>query len=271
MKSTLDIYDNIDINKYTKVIAFLKRKNDNYTPKKSKTLSIDNITQFFSTAEDDDYLMFKVVVIVALHGACRRCELLKLTVNDIQDTGTLLLITLNNTKNKTSRSFTVTADLNGYELCKKYMNLRPTNVNHNRFFLFYKQGQCTVQPVGTNILAKIPQKIALFLKLSGASEYTGHCLRRTSASLLANSGADILRLKRHGGWPSSGVAKGYIDDSVSNKLNNSKDIFKEALESTSSNKKCDKDIIKAGIFNEPLQSTTLPKNTCDEDIIKVDI
>lgn len=134
LKSTIRIYDNIDINKYTKVIAFLKRKNDNYTTKKSKTLSIENITDFFKTAQDDDYLMYKVVVIIALHGACRRCELCKLEVNDIQDTGKLLIVILNDTKNKKNRTFTVTDDLNGYDLCKKYINLRPKNLNHERFF-----------------------------------------------------------------------------------------------------------------------------------------
>jgi hypothetical protein len=35
---------------------------------------------------------------------------------------------------------------------------------------------------------------------------------------LADAGADITVLKRHGGWRSNTVAEGYIEDSVQNKL-----------------------------------------------------
>jgi hypothetical protein len=55
------------------------------------------------------------------------------------------------------------------------------------------------------------------LKLPSAKEYTGHCFRRTSASLLANAGADMSVIKRHGAWKSSNVAEGYVDDSLENK------------------------------------------------------
>lgn len=45
----------------------------------------------------------------------------------------------------------------------------------------------------------------------------GHSFRRTSASLLANAGADILTLKRHGGWKSNQIAESYIEDSLTYK------------------------------------------------------
>jgi integrase len=37
--------------------------------------------------------------------------------------------------------------------------------------------------------------------------YTGHCLRRSSATLLADSGGDITDLKRHRGWRSGTIAE----------------------------------------------------------------
>ena len=48
-------------------------------------------------------------------------------------------------------------------------------------------------------------------------EYTGHSFRRTSATLLADAGADLLTLKRHGGWRSSTAAEGYVQDSITSK------------------------------------------------------
>lgn len=66
--------------------------------------------------------------------------------------------------------------------------------------------------------------------------YTGHCYRRTSASLLADSGADILTLKRHGGWKSSTVAEGYVEDSITNKIKISKCILTGESSKTFSSK-----------------------------------
>lgn len=96
-----------------------------------------------------------------------------------------------------------------------------------------------MQPIGINTIAKIPQKIAEYLKLPDSKPYTGHCLRRTSATLLADSGADILQLKRHGGWRSNAVAEAYVDDSINNKIKTSKDIFKEIVpQNTSCDNNC---------------------------------
>jgi integrase len=76
-------------------------------------------------------------------------------------------------------------------------------------------------------MGAIPKKIAIYLGLPNASEYTGHCLRRSSASLLAEAGASMSMLKRHGGWRSTSVAEGYIESSLENKKMVSKKILGE--------------------------------------------
>ena len=48
-------------------------------------------------------------------------------------------------------------------------------------------------------------------------EYTGHSFRRTSATILAGSGANITEIKRLGGWKSTKVAEGYIEESTNYK------------------------------------------------------
>jgi hypothetical protein len=50
----------------------------------------------------------------------------------------------------------------------------------------------------------------LFLQLPDASSYTGHSMRRSSATLLANAGGDLMAIKRHGGWKSSNVAESNV-------------------------------------------------------------
>lgn len=225
LKSTIQINENMDISQYKKLLAFLKRQNDTYEAKKSQVLTMENVTMFLKEAPDDKFLLMKVVLIFGLNGACRRAELCSLTVKDIEDTGKILVITLHDTKTKKKRVFTVGSECNGYEIYHKYLRLRPKQVKHNRFFIYYNHGKCTIQPVGINSFAKIPQRVAEYLKLPDAYSYTGHCLRRTSATFLADSGADIQTLKRHGGWRSTSVAEGYIEESIGNKLKISKSIF----------------------------------------------
>jgi integrase len=135
--------------------------------------------------------------------------------------GSSFLVQIQNTKNKINRNFIVqntqsnTVDF--MALCRKYMALRSKDTPHERFFVQYRGNKCTIQPVGKNTLGSLPKKIAAFLNLPNPSLYTGHCFRRTSASLLSDSGATVDVLKRHGGWKSSTVAEGYVENSVSNK------------------------------------------------------
>lgn len=165
LKSTIQINENIDISQYKKLLAFLKRQNDTYEAKKSKVLTMENVTMFLKEAPDDKFLLMKVVLIFGLNGACRRAELCSLTVKDIEDTGKILVITLHDTKTKKRRVFTVGSECNGYEIYHKYLRLRPKQVvKHNRFFIYYNHGKCTIQPVGINSFAKIPQKSCRILK-----------------------------------------------------------------------------------------------------------
>ncbi|KAJ8915459.1 hypothetical protein NQ315_003222 [Exocentrus adspersus] len=81
----------------------------------------------------------------------------------------------------------------------------------SRSFIIIKEG-LPVDPVDLckKYIALRPKKNPEF--------YTGHCLRRSSATLLANAGANMTTLKRHGGWKSSTVAEGYLEDSIQNKM-----------------------------------------------------
>lgn len=63
--------------------------------------------------------------------------------------------------------------------------------------------------MGSSKIGGLPREIATFLGLSEPEQY------RTSATLLADSGADLTA--RHGVWKSSSMAEGYIEDSIENK------------------------------------------------------
>lgn len=104
-----------------------------------------------------------------------------------------------------------------YNTVKKYIDLRPKDCSIERFFLRYEKGRCMRQAIGKNKITEIPKNIVSFLNLPDQSGYTGHCFRRTSTTLLANAGASVTTLKQHGGWKSSHVAEGYVENSLHNK------------------------------------------------------
>lgn len=145
-----------------------------------------------------------------------------MSIDDIEEKGGILIIKIPDSKTRIQRTFVVNGEIsvgcNIMEMYRKYVALRPPHTLHRRFFITYRAGKCTVQVVGKNTLAKIPTIVAKFLGKPNASAFTGHCLRRTSATLLVDAGANILGLKRHGGWKSTSVAEGYVAESISNKL-----------------------------------------------------
>jgi hypothetical protein len=82
---------------------------------------------------------------------------------DVQDKGEFIWITLPNTKTKITREFAITdGNIQGIsclDLFRKYMDLRPSQTKHDRFFLTYRGGKCTQQPVGVNTIGGIPKNI----------------------------------------------------------------------------------------------------------------
>lgn len=61
LKSTININENIDITRYSKLVPFLKKKSVGYRSKKSKVLTRDDVQRFLVEADDENYLLIKVI------------------------------------------------------------------------------------------------------------------------------------------------------------------------------------------------------------------
>ncbi|XP_051153688.1 uncharacterized protein LOC127276972 [Leptopilina boulardi] len=72
-------------------------------------------------------------------------------------------------------------------------------------------------PIGRHKIGEVPEKIASYLSLPNPKRYTGHCFRRTSATLLSDSGANMQMIKQLGRWRSDMIAQGYIENSMHNR------------------------------------------------------
>ncbi|XP_043481889.1 uncharacterized protein LOC122510983 isoform X2 [Leptopilina heterotoma] len=103
------------------------------------------------------------------------------------------------------------------------------------------RGDELVKVIGKNKIAKVPQKIAQFLKLEDYKNYTGHSFRRSSATILVDAGANMTTLRRLGGWKSDAVAQGYIEESMYNKTEIS-NMFSKTINGPSSSKQTPIDV-----------------------------
>ncbi|KAJ8972906.1 hypothetical protein NQ317_001577 [Molorchus minor] len=158
IKAMLNVENNQDINKFYKLIAFLKRKGEGYLPK-NKKFTRQNIDKFIAEAPDDKYLMFKVIAVMGILGGCRREELCQMSLNNIEDLENTLVVNIPDSKTRVSRTFTVITETY-IDLYRKYLALRPAHVNHQRLFIKHPSNKCTIQPVGINIFGKMPADIA---------------------------------------------------------------------------------------------------------------
>lgn len=74
------------------------------------------------------------------------------------------------------------------------------------------------QPCGKDWFYKATKPVALWLGYNDNwQKFTFHCIRKTGATFLANSGATLMQLKNFGSWKSDGVAQHYVDNSKWNK------------------------------------------------------
>jgi hypothetical protein len=103
-----------------------------------------------------------------------------LRMSDVKEEGSMLVVNIRPLKTDKGRKFVIVDDDGGIpyvQLFKKYLSLRPSNVNTDRVFLKYESGRCIRQVVGINTFGKCPSLVTRFLKLPDPDKYTGHAFR----------------------------------------------------------------------------------------------
>jgi integrase len=180
----------------------------------------------FSAPNDGVFLVMKLVILFCYYSALRMSECVKILRSDVTQTSTGILAKIIRKKTDKAglgQTFVIPnipdAKYNPVDLYKDYMYQTQRNT-HARLWLTrdLKSGYFKNAPIGKNTIAKYPRMVAEFLGLENPSSYTGHSLRATSATILADAGVSMENLKRHGQWKSSSVVEGYIHDSMKQKI-----------------------------------------------------
>ena len=110
----------------------------------------------------------------------------EMSLDDIEETSTQLVITIPFSRTNKRRVFTVTDEMDGIsvlDLFRRYVALRSQGLCHNKLFVGYRNGNCISQRLGIHTICGVPKKIAEFLGLANLELYTGHSFRRTSETI----------------------------------------------------------------------------------------
>ena len=183
-------------------------------------------------ADTPEMLLRQTALVIGVFGVLRRAELKELRFQDIRFSGptdddVAAYVKIWRKKQvgpKRLSEFAIVGDV-PLAILRRYINC--FNTPDRKGCLFRKllvsnepnkfRGSKAV--VGVNTLAAIPAAIARLLKKpdSECVKFTGHCYRRTGASILAESNCTLLELKQAGGWNSTTVAEHYIQASLVSK------------------------------------------------------
>ncbi|CAD6208543.1 GSCOCG00010538001-RA-CDS, partial [Cotesia congregata] len=175
LRTTINLRNGIDINSYHNLKVFIKNCAKRYHSKKARILTLSQVNKFLNDSDDLNNLANK----------------------DVEDTGSQMIVTINDNKNCYPRNFVIGKEYYGH--VKKYISLRPDDFDSRRFFFAYHSGKGKGQIIGKNKISEVPRKVAEYLELEHPEAYTGHCFRRTAATLLANSSANLTAVKQLGG------------------------------------------------------------------------
>ncbi|KAJ8969631.1 hypothetical protein NQ317_016581 [Molorchus minor] len=128
-------------------------------------LTPEEFNQFIREADDEIYLMVKVVLILGISDVCRREELTKMTVDDIEDKDSIFIVKVPDTKTNIQRIFTV-SNLIILTFTENMLLFVQVILQVADCFLSIKIKDFFNQVVGINCIGKMPSLKAKIPKIT---------------------------------------------------------------------------------------------------------
>jgi integrase len=219
VKKYLMLEAQFDIGHAPRITDYLKTLSRFHKKKKAPAFTREQVFAFLRTAPNDGrQLAVKLVLLCGYYAGLRSCEIVALTWEDIAfaQEGVLLAIRFSKTDRAGVGATKLLPKLEEDAICPVYyfeQYRQCAASTSGRLFCQFQNGKFTRSPMGKNTIAAIPCEVATFLALDFPRAYTGHSLRVSSATALADEGANSLTLKRHGRWASDAIAESYLRES----------------------------------------------------------
>ena len=190
---------------------------------KQKAAIFDDVQlkEFMLAKKDTGYwLVRQAICIVAFFGGLRLQECMDLVLEKIQRGKEGYTITHRRVKQRRSdklESRFVVPEEGGYA-AKLALYLFKVNNQLKKYQgrVWFTGTQCNVlknQPMGRNMIAKLPHEIAALLSLPNPSLYTFHSFRRTSATSAADGGSTSAQMTDFFGWKNTNMCQEYVSSS----------------------------------------------------------
>lgn len=96
--------------------------------------------------------------------------LVSVKVNHVKKYEDMIFVTVPNAETGQKFSFLLTGTY--FDIVQKYIAMRPENLKETRFFMHCRDGKYRVQPIGKTTVADFPRRIAKYLNLPDAKQYT---------------------------------------------------------------------------------------------------
>lgn len=199
------------------LVKKMKQWEKEYAVTKSATLEKEEIYQYMQ--DENNPLLYRTAIAIAIPGFLRRTEIKSIAFENVSFHQDHILIRFERSKSKGYKqpmSYVITDPIFRSTI-SQYVALFPENRRRGQFLKNFKNGKPTESPTGVNTIGSIPKLVAKYLGKPNFKDYKGHCFRRTAATMLADSGATLLLLKKAGGWRSDSVAQSYVDNSMATK------------------------------------------------------
>ena len=202
----------------------LKRYNDSYQQKVASVFEKASVEKSLAVSDGTQYILGrKAIVAIALSGGLRTAEIRDLNLDVIKKSD-IYKIHLQRKKQHGEKSNSmfivpsslathVTNYLMALTACLRDvvgpLTKGTSAKDTSRVPIFANQ------PVGTNMLYGIGKDVATILQLDNPETYTGHCFRRTVATMAADGGATTHQLQRAFGWKSVNTVQKYVEEKQS--------------------------------------------------------
>ncbi|KAK8791083.1 hypothetical protein WA158_003015 [Blastocystis sp. Blastoise] len=209
----------------------------NYTklcppPKQTPFFSEEQCRQFLDNPYNDlKMIQLKACMVIALHAGMRRSEIYDLKRKDLEFLSDGVHINIERSKTDQSGEGFIAIvprekenDYKLYNIVKKYYDTLPTDPE-GPLFPSVTDDTFDMRKTGIKAIGDYPRRIATLLGLENPDAYTGHCFRRTMATLAAEHGATSDDLMKQGRWKGHDVASHYVGNTNKRRLELAKRIL----------------------------------------------
>ena len=205
---------------YPRVTQLLKSYNLTYERKVASVFNKKAVEDYLSLTENTPFVLLrKAIIVTALSGGFRTAEVRDLSFDNLVQKGDTYEVTLQRKKQNGEKKismFIIPSSLASH--ITNYLVALSAAIGGVSGALFKGTPISKLTKMSKFVNQPMVKDVAKKIVLENPEAYTGHCFRRTSATMAADGGATPQQMQRAFGWKSVATAQKYVEESESGAL-----------------------------------------------------